>query len=67
MRAADKLNRFFLPYIVTNCPNNRTISQDICTLFARYLYSTLWSWIINIYIYFCRNGIYFNEYLKMSR
>ena len=44
-RAADWLNRF-LQYKVTNCPNNRTISQDICTLFARYLYSTLCSWII---------------------
>ena len=29
---------------VSNCPNNRTISQDICTLFACYLYSTLCSW-----------------------
>ena len=44
-RAADWLNRF-LRYKITNCPNNRTISQDICTLFARYLYSTLCSWII---------------------
>ena len=44
-RVADWLNRF-LQYKITNCPNNRTISQDICTLFARYLYSTLCSWII---------------------
>ena len=44
-RAADWLNRF-LRYKITNFPNNRTISQDICTLFARYLYSTLCSWII---------------------
>ena len=37
---------FFLHYKITNCPNNRTISQDICTLFTRYLYSTLCSWIV---------------------
>ena len=45
-RAADWLNRYFLHYKITNCPNNRTISQDICTLFTRYLYSTLCSWIV---------------------
>ena len=39
------LKQFFLLYKITNCPNNRTISQDICTLFERYLYSTLCSWI----------------------
>ena len=44
-RAADWLNRYFLHYKITNCPNNRTISQDICTLFTSYLYSTLCSWI----------------------
>ena len=44
--AADWLNRFFLQYKITNCPNNRTISQDICTLFARYFYPTSCSWII---------------------
>ena len=33
-------------YKITNCPNNRTISQDVCALFARYLYSTLYSWRI---------------------
>ena len=31
----------FLQYKITNCPNNHTISQDICSLFAHYLYSTL--------------------------
>ena len=45
-RAADWLNRFFLQYKITNCPDYRTISQDICTLFARHLHSTLGSWII---------------------
>ena len=45
-RAADWLNSFFLQYKITNCPDYRTISQDKCTLFARYLHSTLYSWII---------------------
>ena len=39
------LNRF-LQYKITNCPNNRTISQNIFTVFARHLYSSLCSWII---------------------
>ena len=30
----------FLQHKITNCLNNRTISQDICTRFVRYLYST---------------------------
>ena len=37
---------------MTNCSNNRTISQGDCTLFARYLCSTLCSWIIRVHI--CR-------------
>ena len=45
-RAADWLNNFFLQYKITNCLDYRTISQDICTLFARHLHSTLGSWII---------------------
>ena len=40
---------FFLQYKIINFPYNRAISQDICTLFARYLYSTLCSWIIKNY------------------
>ena len=39
------LNRF-LQYKITNCSNNRTISQNTFTVFARHLYSTLCSWII---------------------
>ena len=35
-----------LQYKITNCPNNRTISRDICTPFERYLYSACCSWII---------------------
>ena len=35
---------------------NRTISQDICTLLARYLYATLCSWIINQYIFVPNGG-----------
>ena len=45
-RAADWFNRFFLPYKITNCPNNRTILQEVWTLFARYLYCTFCCWII---------------------
>ena len=48
-RKADWLNRFFLQYRITNCANIRAISQDICALFARYLYSTLCSWIIIVH------------------
>ena len=45
-RARSRLiKQVFFTYKITNCPNNRTISQDICSLFARYLYSTLCSWI----------------------
>ena len=32
---------------MTNCPNKRTISQYICTLFARYLHSSLCSLIMS--------------------
>ena len=39
-----------LQYKITNCPNNRTVSQDICTLFARYYYTSLCSWIMNMFI-----------------
>ena len=35
------VKQVFLQYKITNCPNNHTISQDICSLFAHYLYSTL--------------------------
>ena len=42
--AADWFNS--LPYKITNCPNNRTISQEVWTLFARYLYCTFCCWII---------------------
>ena len=28
----------FLQYEIINCPSNRTVSQDICTPFARHLY-----------------------------
>ena len=31
----------FLQYEIINCPSNRPVSQDICTPFARYLYTTL--------------------------
>ena len=44
------VEQVFSQFKITNCPNNRSISQDIFTLFAHYLYSTLSSWIINIYI-----------------
>ena len=48
--AADWLISLFLQYKITNCPNNRTVSQDICTLFARYYYTSLCSWIMNMFI-----------------
>lgn len=34
------VKQVFFTYKITNCPNNRTILQDICILFARYLYSS---------------------------
>ena len=40
------VKQVFLHYKITNWPNNRTISHDICTLFARYLHSTLYRWTI---------------------
>ena len=49
MRAANLSNRFFLQYKIHNCPNNRTISQDICTRFVRHLCFTLCSWMIRGY------------------
>ena len=49
-RAADWLNRCSLQYKITNCPNNRRLSQDICTLFKCYLYSTQCGWIISVRI-----------------
>ena len=44
------VEQVFSQFKITNCPNNRSVSQDIFTLFAHYLYSSLSSWIINIYI-----------------
>ena len=49
-RAADWLNRCSLQYKITNCPNNRRLSQDICILFKCYLYSTQCGWIISVRI-----------------
>ena len=46
------LKQVFLQYKISNCQNNHTISQDMCTLFARSLYPTLCSWIIRVDI--CR-------------
>ena len=46
---SQPVKELFLQYKITNCPNNRTISRDICTRFARYLYSTECSWI-NIFM-----------------
>ena len=37
-----KKRSFCLQYKITNCPNNRSMSQDICTLFMRHLHSTLY-------------------------
>ena len=42
------LKQVFLQYKISNCQNNHTISQDMCTLFARSLYPTLCSWIIRV-------------------
>ena len=43
---SQPVKQVFTQYTITNCPNNHTMSQDICTLFARYLYSSLCCWII---------------------
>ena len=40
------VKQVFLQHKIINCPNNRTMSQDICALFAPYMYSTFSSWII---------------------
>ena len=45
-----QVKQVFLQYKITNSSNNRTISQDVCTLFARNLHSTLCSWIISKHI-----------------
>ena len=38
------VNQVILQHKITNCLNNRTVSQDICSLFASYLYCILCSW-----------------------
>ena len=35
------VKQVFLQHKITKCPNNHSISQDICTLFPGYLYATL--------------------------
>ena len=40
------IKQAFLQNKRTNCPYNRAILQNVCALFACYLYSTLCSWMI---------------------
>ena len=40
------VKQVFLQHKIINCLSNRTISRDICALFAPYMYSTLSSWVI---------------------
>ena len=42
--ATDCSKMFFLQYKITNC----TKSYDIYILFARYLFSSQWSWVIKV-------------------
>ena len=40
------VKQVFLQHKIINCLSNRTISRDICALFAPYMYSPLSSWVI---------------------
>ena len=59
------IKQVFLQYKITNCSNNRRISQDIFTLFARYLYSILCSWMTNLIFCLCLDGCCTNMNLLM--
>ena len=53
VHAANWLHRFFFySKKIINNPNDCTILQDICTLFACYLHSALCGWLIKYCIVF---------------